>query len=124
MGKLSEVVKTTYTKEIGTEKYTFTELSIKNHIEIETEYPQFDGNLLLLIQDSEVLTFEVVTLVLCLMLKHVHPDIEREDLMELPARMLPELYRDVLIGIYGAEENTQDTAPGQKKMTEEQTGNS
>lgn len=102
-----EIVKYTYTLEIqGGETWTFTELSIGDHLEIKKRYPTFDGNLLELVQNEEKPNLEAIILVLLLMTRHEHKEVTEEDFLEIPARILPTIYEKAIIGVYGRESET------------------
>lgn len=117
MGGLSELAKKTYIKELGGEEYIFTELSIGDHIEIEKRYESFDGDLLSLVQDPQTPTIEALSLVLFLMLQHEYEDISQEHVRSIPARLLPEIYRDVVSGIYGVEGDAGNPPEGSTELT-------
>lgn len=101
------MVKYTYILEIQEKKWTFTELSIGDHIEIKKQYPNFDGNLLDLVQREGKPDLEAILLVLLLMTKHEHEEVTEKDFLEIPARVLPTIYEKAIIGVYG--QGSEDT---------------
>jgi len=106
IAEIIEMVKYTYTLVIQGKKWTFTELSIGDHIEIKKKYPDFDGNLLELVQAGGSPNVEAIVLVLWLMTKHEHKEATEEDFLEIPARVLPTIYEKAIIGVYGQGEET------------------
>lgn len=119
---LKEIAKYKAKVKIGEEEYTFTEPSISDHIEIERKYPSFDGDLIDLIRNDQIPSLEAIPFILSLMLKEEHDDIIFDDLVKIPARLLPNLYRDVMFGLFGSEEE-QDDQVEIKKKEEIQIGN-
>jgi len=123
MGGLSELAKKTHTEELGGEDYVFTELSIGDHIQLEKKYSSFDGDLLSLIQDPQTPTVEALSIVLFLMLQHEHEDITKEEIENIPARILPKIYREAVIAIYGGEGDVENPI-SVEEVEKKQTGDS
>lgn len=94
MSKLSEVGKRTCVIEINGIDYTFTELSARDHYELEQKYPGYTGELGFFTR-GEVSTHESMSYLLYLMMKKANDDIEFDEVFDLPESVLGAILTEV-----------------------------